>query len=100
MAIVLAPTRELVQQIHNVAQPYFQSVLVSNLCVSLVVMKEKKQINEIGDGKEVYICTPGRLEDFLESKITTLFRVTYIVLDEADKMLDLGFRNSSEKYSR
>ncbi|CAF1138264.1 unnamed protein product [Adineta steineri] len=90
IAIVLAPTRELVQQIHNVAQPYFNIFGIKSLCI-IGGDEREKQINEIGDGKEVYICTPGRLADFLESKITTLYRVTFIVLDEADKMLDLGF---------
>ncbi|CAF2053183.1 unnamed protein product [Rotaria magnacalcarata] len=90
MAIVLAPTRELVQQIHNVAQPYFNMFGIKSLCI-IGGDEREKQINEIGEGKEVYICTPGRLEDFLESKITTLYRVNFIVLDEADKMLDLGF---------
>lgn len=90
IAIVLAPTRELVQQIHSVAQPYFNLFGIKSLCI-IGGDEREKQINEIGEGKEVYICTPGRLEDFLESKITTLYRVTFIVLDEADKMLDLGF---------
>jgi len=113
IAIVLAPTRELVQQIHNVAQPYFNLFGIKSLCI-IGGDEREKQINEIGAGKEVYICTPGRLEDFLESKITTLFRVTFIVLDEADKMLDLGFetqvrniladfktgKSSSAKYSQ
>ena len=90
MAIVLAPTRELVQQIHNVAQPYFNLFGIKSMCI-IGGDEREKQINAIGDGKEVYICTPGRLEEFLESKITTLYRVTFIVLDEADKMLDLGF---------
>jgi superfamily II DNA/RNA helicase len=90
LAIVLAPTRELVQQIHHVAQPYFALFGIKSLCI-IGGDEREKQINEIGDGKEVYICTPGRLEDFLESKITTLYRVTFIVLDEADKMLDSGF---------
>ncbi|UJR36494.1 hypothetical protein I4U23_029215 [Adineta vaga] len=90
MAIVLAPTRELVQQIHTVAQPYFNLFGIKSLCI-IGGDEREKQINEIGDGKEVYICTPGRLHDFLESKITTLYRVTFIVLDEADKMFDLGF---------
>ena len=90
IAIVLAPTRELVQQIHNVAQPYFNMFGIKSLCI-IGGDEREKQINEIGAGKEVYICTPGRLSEFLESKITTLYRVTFIVLDEADKMLDLGF---------
>ena len=42
-------------------------------------------------GVDVAICTPGRLIDFLENGVTNLRRVTYLVLDEADRMLDMGF---------
>jgi len=42
-------------------------------------------------GVEIVIATPGRLLDFLESNVTNLKRTTYVVLDEADRMLDMGF---------
>ncbi|CAF0789687.1 unnamed protein product [Didymodactylos carnosus] len=90
LAIVLAPTRELVQQIHQVSKSYFDLFNIKSSCI-IGGDEREKQISEIGEGREVYICTPGRLLDFLENRITTLYRVTYIVLDEADKMFDLGF---------
>jgi ATP-dependent RNA helicase DDX5/DBP2 len=49
------------------------------------------QIKELRDGCEVVIATPGRLIDLVESRATSLKRVTYLVLDEADRMLDMGF---------
>ena len=49
------------------------------------------QARELRSGIEILIATPGRLIDFLEMKATNLKRVTYLVLDEADRMLDMGF---------
>ena len=49
------------------------------------------QARELRNGVEILIATPGRLIDFLEMKATNLRRVTYLVLDEADRMLDMGF---------
>ncbi|CAF0824511.1 unnamed protein product [Didymodactylos carnosus] len=92
LAVVLAPTRELVQQISQVSKPYFDLFNIKSSCI-IGGDEREKQISEIGEGREVYICTPGRLLDFLEHRITTLYRVTYIVLDEADKMFDLGFES-------
>jgi len=49
------------------------------------------QARDLQNGVEIVIATPGRLIDMLESRITNLRRVTYLVLDEADRMLDMGF---------
>lgn len=54
-------------------------------------MDKYKQKNELQRGCEIVISTPGRLIDFLEMGVTNLFRVSYLVLDEADRMLDMGF---------
>lgn len=50
-----------------------------------------KQKTELQRGCDLIISTPGRLIDFLEMGVTNLFRVSYLVLDEADRMLDMGF---------
>lgn len=49
------------------------------------------------NGKEIVIATPGRLLDFLQSNATNLRRTTYLVLDEADRMLDMGFEPQIRK---
>lgn len=49
------------------------------------------QVRDLRNGVEIVIATPGRLIDMLESGVTNLRRVTYLVLDEADRMLDMGF---------
>lgn len=49
------------------------------------------QIRDLQNGVEICIATPGRLIDMLDSRVTNLKRVTYLVLDEADRMLDMGF---------
>lgn len=55
------------------------------------------QANDLMDGVEIVIATPGRLIDFLESNRTNLRRCTYLVLDEADRMLDMGFEPQIRK---
>ena len=49
------------------------------------------QIRDLRAGAEIVIATPGRLIDMLEARVTNMRRVTYLVLDEADRMLDMGF---------
>jgi len=55
------------------------------------------QFREITDGVHIIVATPGRLLDFLDSKAISLKRVTYLVLDEADRMLDMGFEPQIRK---
>jgi len=55
------------------------------------------QAQALRNGVEILIACPGRLLDFLDSKQTNLKRVTYLVLDEADRMLDMGFDKDIKK---
>jgi len=89
IALVLAPTRELAQQIAEVAECYGSSSRIKSTCVFGGAPKGS-QARDLQRGVELLIATPGRLFDFLEGKNTNLKRCTYLVLDEADRMLDMG----------
>lgn len=57
----------------------------------------QEQISNVQDGVEIIICTPGRLNDLIEAKVINVSSVTYLVLDEADRMLDMGFEPQIRK---
>lgn len=92
ICLVLAPTRELAIQIQNEANRFGSNSKIKNTCVYGGVDKGP-QARALRNGVEIIIATPGRLIDFLESGTTNLRRVTYLVLDEADQMLDMGFED-------
>lgn len=96
IALVLAPTRELAQQIQQVASEFGSSSYVRNTCVFGGASKGG-QARDLQRGCEIVIATPGRLIDFLSSGTTNLKRCTYLVLDEADRMLDMGFEPQIRK---
>ncbi|XP_017490920.1 PREDICTED: ATP-dependent RNA helicase p62-like [Rhagoletis zephyria] len=96
IALVLAPTRELAQQIQTVANDFGSSVYVRNTCIFGGAPKGK-QASDLERGVEIVIATPGRLLDFLATGVTNLRRCTYLVLDEADRMLDMGFEPQIRK---
>lgn len=90
IALVLAPTRELAQQILTVVHDYCGSSGIRATCVFGGASKGP-QIRALQRGVEICIATPGRLNDFLGTRHTSLERTTYLVVDEADRMLDMGF---------
>lgn len=90
MALVLAPTRELAMQIHAEVVKFTKGSGVRSTAVFGGAPKHG-QASDLRRGSEIVIATPGRLLDFLDSTVTDLKRVTYLVLDEADRMLDMGF---------
>jgi superfamily II DNA/RNA helicase len=89
-ALVLAPTRELADQVANNIKTYAKH---TKLRVAVVFggIDMKPQTLELKAGVEVLIATPGRLLDHIEAKNCVLNQVEYVVLDEADRMLDIGF---------
>ncbi|MDT9001271.1 DEAD/DEAH box helicase [Paucibacter sp. APW11] len=89
-ALVLAPTRELADQVANNVKAYSKH---TNLRVACVFggIDMKPQTLQLKAGVEVLIATPGRLLDHIEAKNCVLNQVEYVVLDEADRMLDIGF---------
>ncbi|KAH8854311.1 putative ATP-dependent RNA helicase DDX17 [Schistosoma japonicum] len=93
IVLVLVPTRELAQQVEKVAEDFCYSAGFKSACLYGGASRTS-QGEALGQSPEVVIATPGRLLDFLESRHTNLRRCTYLVLDEADRMLDMGFEPS------
>jgi len=89
-ALILAPTRELAQQILKVAEIFGKTFNIRSACI-FGGAPRGRQMFQLEKGVDIVIATPGRLIDFLESEVTNLDRCSYLVLDEADRMLDMGF---------
>src|SRR6185369_16283218 len=89
-ALVLLPTRELADQVAQQVKLYGK---YTNLRSAVVFggIDMKPQTAELKKGVEVLVATPGRLLDHIEAKNAVLNQVEYVVLDEADRMLDIGF---------
>ncbi len=88
--LMLAPTRELAIQVHESVKNYSKHVPLRSLCTYGGV-DIKPQIEEVRQGIEILVATPGRLLDLIEHKCLNLSKVEALVLDEADRMLDMGF---------
>lgn len=95
-ALVLAPTRELAIQIAENCEVYAQYLSLSQTTVYGGV-KHKAQIQAMSKGVDLLIATPGRLLDLMQQGCIDLSMVTHLVLDEADRMLDMGFINDIRK---
>ncbi len=89
-ALVLAPTRELAVQIEDNFKQFSGGAGLTT-CLVLGGVSRAGQIKKIGRGVDVVIATPGRLEDLMNDKKIRLDEVRFVVLDEADRMLDMGF---------
>ena len=89
-ALVLLPTRELAMQVHE----QYEQLCGKNMPKAALVIggvSEKAQIESLRAGSQFVIATPGRLQDFITRKFANLRHVKILVLDEADRMLDMGF---------
>ena len=92
LALVLAPTRELAQQIDKEVAAFGQSSRRQvRSCIVVGGVQMHEQRHELRGGVEIVVATPGRFIDHLQQGNTALSRVGYVVLDEADRMLDMGF---------
>ena len=89
-ALVLLPTRELADQVAQAIKSYAQHTQLRSTVV-FGGIDMKPQTLELKKGVEVLVATPGRLLDHIEAKNAVLGQVEYVVLDEADRMLDIGF---------
>ena len=90
LALVLAPTRELALQIDENVRAYGRYV-GTRTCVLVGGVNQNPQVDRLRRGVDVVIATPGRLIDLVKQGEVTLDDVEFLVLDEADRMLDLGF---------
>src|SRR4051812_24699508 len=98
-ALVLAPTRELVVQVSEEAQ----KLAPSRHCRAVPIYGGQRfgqQLNEMKKGFVIAVGTPGRVLDHLARGTVSFNRVRYLVLDEADRMLDIGFRPDIERILR
>ncbi|CAO2833208.1 unnamed protein product [Amaranthus hypochondriacus] len=94
--LVLSPTRELATQIQDEAVKFGRSSRISCTCLYGGAPKGP-QLKELDRGADIVVATPGRLNDILESRRVSLHQVSYLVLDEADRMLDMGFEPQIRK---
>jgi ATP-dependent RNA helicase RhlE len=89
-ALILSPTRELAIQIEETFRKLAEG---TGIRAAVVVggLNEQRQLLALKKGAQVIVATPGRLSDFLERKLVKLSAIEILVLDEADRMLDMGF---------
>ncbi|XP_073817416.1 probable ATP-dependent RNA helicase DDX43 [Musca autumnalis] len=93
--LVMAPTRELALQIEKEVNKYsFRNMRA--VCI-YGGGSRRDQIGSVENGAEIIICTPGRLNDLIQANVIDIATITYLVLDEADRMLDMGFEPQIRK---
>ncbi|KAJ5546773.1 Pre-mRNA-processing ATP-dependent RNA helicase prp5 [Penicillium frequentans] len=93
ISLIMTPTRELATQIHKDCKPFLKALGLRAVC-AYGGAPIKDQIADLKRGAEIVVCTPGRMIDLLAAnagRVINLRRVTYVVLDEADRMFDMGF---------
>lgn len=91
IGLILAPTRELVQQIHQECRKYAKVYNVHMIAIYGGAGKWEMSKQLKNERPEVVVATPGRFIDLVKSKATNLQRCTMVILDEADRMFELGF---------
>jgi ATP-dependent RNA helicase RhlE len=89
-ALILAPTRELAIQIHDSLKIYGRNLKLRHAVV-LGGVNQNKQVSALRHGVDVLVATPGRLLDLVQQKAVRLDTTTTLVIDEADRMFDMGF---------
>src|SRR5947209_387144 len=89
-ALVVAPTRELVVQIEENVRAYAKHVPL-RMATIYGGVSERPQIAALRSGVDLVVATPGRLIDLMNQRVANLSGIEFLVLDEADRMLDMGF---------
>jgi ATP-dependent RNA helicase RhlE len=95
-ALVLTPTRELAAQVHNNVKSYSEFLDIRSAVVFGGV-NQRPQVATIRNGVDILIATPGRLLDLNSQGLLSLAKIEILVLDEADRMLDMGFKRDLDK---
>ena len=98
-ALILAPTRELAVQIDEVIRVLAKGAHISTALV-LGGVSRFSQVKKIAPGVDFLIATPGRLTDLVRERDVILSETTWLVLDEADRMLDMGFINDVKRIAK
>jgi len=89
-ALMLCPTRELASQIHDNIEQYARYLDIRSM-VMFGGVSQRPQVNNLRRGVDILVATPGRLLDLISQGYVDLSHVQFLVLDEADRMLDMGF---------
>jgi len=96
IALILSPTRELAKQVDEVAKLFGKCCGINSVAVYGGADKNV-QISQLNKGAHIVVACPGRLLDLINQKKLNLHRTTYLVMDEADRMLDMGFEPQIRK---
>lgn len=96
-ALILAPTRELAQQIAKQLEAFSSQTKSLNVVCVYGGAAISNQIREIKRGAQIVVATPGRLIDLAGRRAVNLGQIDYVVLDEADEMLNMGFKDELDK---
>jgi ATP-dependent RNA helicase RhlE len=88
--LILTPTRELAMQVHESVVTYGKHLPLRSVCIYGGV-DIKPQTAELREGREIVVATPGRLLDHVQQRSVNFSQVEFVILDEADRMLDMGF---------
>jgi ATP-dependent RNA helicase DeaD len=96
-ALVLAPTRELGLQITSDLENFSEKFKAFNIVAVYGGASISEQIRKVKKGAQIIVATPGRLIDLIDRKAINLSTIKYVVLDEADEMLNMGFKEDLDK---
>jgi ATP-dependent RNA helicase RhlE len=95
-ALIITPTRELALQIHESFSTYGKYTRLKS-CVIFGGVSQKPQEENLQRGVDILVATPGRLNDLINQRLIDLKHIKIFILDEADRMLDMGFINDVNK---
>ena len=96
-ALILAPTRELVLQITNDLENFAEKFMPFNIVAIYGGSSISEQIRKVKKGAQIIVATPGRLIDMIKRKALNIGDIQFVVLDEADEMLNMGFKEDIDK---